>query len=437
MGRIRCHTVLTPAVVLKTANLTRHTSGRTLGPALACGILTSLLSLAAAARAQSSPTQPATRPASQPVAQPTSQPTTSGADWPMFRGCPMQTGVAGSDLPDDLVVCWSYDLKAGSSCTPAVVGGTVYLSADSGKLVALDLQRGTVKWQFDGPDDIGSSPTVIRGPAPGLVVFGDEAGVLRACDVDTGQVRWTFATGDRIVSSVNVGDGRLVFGSYDGFVYALNPVDGTLRWKYDVQERVHGTPAVVDDSVLAAGCDGKLHVIRLDDGTPVRQVPLGSVSGSAVAVRGARAYLGLYGEAVVGVDWRAGRVLWQFEDADRSFPFLSSAAVTDNLVFIGGRDRRLRALDPATGRPRWELVTKGRVDSSPVVVGSRVFVGSADGVLYGADLATGREVWRFEAGGGIAGSPAVGDGRLVIVTEPGVVYCFGPHDCAAATHKGR
>ncbi|MEW6198445.1 MAG: PQQ-binding-like beta-propeller repeat protein [Planctomycetota bacterium] len=401
------------------------------------------LSMAAAAWAQFLPTQPATAPASRP----TSQPASAGADWPMFRGCPTQTGVAGSPLPDELTVCWSYDLKAGSACTPAVVGGTVYISTDSGKLAALDLARGTVKWQFDGPEAIASSPTVIRAPAPGLVVFGDEAGTLRACDAATGVVRWSFEAGDRIVSSVNTAgaepgryqsaDGCLVFGSYDGFVYALNSADGSLRWKYDVQERVHGTPAIADGFVLAAGCDGKLHVIRLDDGAAIRQVPLGSVSGSAVAVRGDRVFLGLYGEAVIGIDWQAGRVLWRFEDADRPFPFLSSAAITDDLVLIGGRDRRLRALDPATGRQRWALVMKGRVDSSPVVAGARVFVGAADGVLYAADLATGREVWRFEAGGGIAGSPAVGEGCLVIVTERGMVYCFGPRDCTASTPTER
>ena len=407
-------------------------------------VLAPLLALTLPVSATAQPV--ATRPATAPTSRPASRPATSGADWPMFRGCPTQTGVAGSLLPDELTVCWSHDLKAGSSCTPAVGGGTVYVSDDSGKLVALDLARGTVKWQFDGPEAIGSSPTVVTAPAPGLVVFGDEAGVLRACDAATGQLRWSFQTGYRIVSSVNTAaaqpgryqsaHGRLVFGSYDGFVYALNPADGTLGWKYDVQERVHGTPAVVDGFVLAAGCDGKLHVIRLDDGAAVRQVPLESVSGSAVAARGARAYLGLYGEAVIGIDWQAGRVLWRFEDAERSFPFLSSAAVTDELVLIGGRDKRLRALDAATGRPRWELVTKGRVDSSPVVVGSRVFVGSADGVLYAADLATGREVWRFEAGGGIAGSPAVGERRLVIVTERGMVYCFGPRGCEPAPRAG-
>lgn len=43
MGSIRFHTVLTPAVVLRTANLARHTSSRSPGPALACGVLTGLL----------------------------------------------------------------------------------------------------------------------------------------------------------------------------------------------------------------------------------------------------------------------------------------------------------------------------------------------------------------------------------------------------------
>ena len=128
---------------------------------------------------------------------------------------------------------------------------------------------------------------------------------------------------------------------------------------------------------------------------------------------------------VLAIDWSKGKVDWVFEDEEREVPFMSSAALTDGLVIVGGRDKRLWALDRKTGKPRWKFVTQGRIDSSPVVVGERVFVGSSDGRLYAVRLDTGTEVWRFDAGSPITASPAVAAGRLVVGTLDGLLYCFG------------
>ena len=136
-------------------------------------------------------------------------------------------------------------------------------------------------------------------------------------------------------------------------------------------------------------------------------------------------FVGTYGGTVLGIDWKASRVTWKFADPDREFPFLASAAITDKLVIVAGRDKRLHALDRQTGKPAWTFVTKGRIDSSPVVVGRRVFVGSSDGNLYAVDIETGKETWRFEAGGPISASPAIAGDLLVIGTEDGMIYGFG------------
>ena len=368
-------------------------------------------------------TQPVTQAASAPATRP---------DWPMFRGNPQLTGVAGSPLPEKLDVRWRYELGEGTSSTAAIVAGVVYVGADDGKFVALDLQSGKPKWEFQTTDAIQSSPTIVGG----LVIFGDEAGVVHACDAQSGVERWSFKTDGRVISSASPKEDRLVFGSYDGGLYCLRIADGGLIWKYDVGERVHGTPAIADDFVLVAACDGNLHVVRLGDGAPVRKVALGSVSGAAAAVRGSRVFLGTYGEQVLALDWQAGQVLWRFEDPKRQFPFLSSAAVTDELVIVGGQDKRLRGLEADTGKERWQLAVKGKIDSSPVVVGQRVFVGSADGNLYGVELKSGKEFWRFEAGGAISASPAIGEGCLVVGTEEGVLYCFGEKPTVAARSFG-
>jgi outer membrane protein assembly factor BamB len=378
---------------------------------------------------------PAERAATQPTTGLTSQSAVSadsGPDWPVFRGNSQLTGVAGSTLPDRLEVRWKYELGEGTSSTAAIAVGVVYVGADNGKLVALDLRTGKPKWEFRAADAIQSAPTIVAG----LVIFGDEAGVVQACDTQTGVLRWSFKTNGRVISSANSKEDRLVFGSYDGGLYCLRIGDGGLIWKYDVGERVHGTPAIADEFVLVAACDGNLHVVGLSDGALVRKVALGSVSGAAAAVRGSRVFLGTYGEQVLAIDWQAGQVLWRFEDPKRQFPFLSSAAVTDELVIVGGQDKRLRGLEADTGKERWQLAVKGKIDSSPVVVGQRVFVGSADGSLYGVELKSGKELWRFEAGGTISASPAVGEGCLVVGTEEGMFYCFGEKPTVAARSFG-
>jgi outer membrane protein assembly factor BamB len=129
---------------------------------------------------------------------------------------------------------------------------------------------------------------------------------------------------------------------------------------------------------------------------------------------------------VQAVDWKKAELAWTFEPAKHAQAFYSSAALTDNLVVVGSRDKRIYALDRKTGAEKWSFLTGGRVDGSPVVVGGRVYCGSLDGKLYVLELATGNPVGKpLVLDGPISGSPAVAAGRLLIGTQKGTLYCFG------------
>ena len=87
--------------------------------------------------------------------------------------------------------------------------------------------------------------------------------------------------------------------------------------------------------------------------------------------------------------------LWQFIPETA---FTPTAPVTSGgLVFVGGSDGIVRAIDSATGKQRWTAYTGGSIRISPTVWKGRVFAGSGDGWVYALEAQTGRLLWRFRA----------------------------------------
>ena len=91
---------------------------------------------------------------------------------------------------------------------------------------------------------------------------------------------------------------------------------------------------------------------------------------------------------------------------------------------VGGRSKKLYALNKADGELAWSFTAKKRIDSSPVIAGQRVYFGTSAGRVYALDLKSGEELWNYETGGGFGASPAIAEGKLVISSDEGIVYCF-------------
>ncbi len=347
------------------------------------------------------------------------------ADWPVFRGNALETGVAPEALPDNLEVRWKVKIGDSVEGTAAVVGDTVYvgsLDGNNGFLHALDLATGKERWKYKG----GS----FKAPASvhyGTVYIGDLDGVFHAVEAATGQKRWTFETQGDISGGANFVDKNILFGSGDETLYCLR-TDGKEAWRFRVAGGpVMATPAVVGGNrTFVSGCDSTLHVLEVATGKEALAVDLGSQTGATPAILGDRLYVGtMSSNQVLAIDWKKGEVVWRFEAARRKQPFFASAAVTEDLVIAGSQDKMVHALDRKTGQEVWNFRTGGKVDTSPVVSGSRVYVGSLDQHLYVLDLKSGKELAKHNLGGEIYASPAVAHRSLVIGTETGMIYCFG------------
>lgn len=344
----------------------------------------------------------------------------ASADWTTFRGTPALTGVASDPLPEKLDALWTFD-TGGTESTPAVAGDTVFITSLDKHLYAIDLKSGKQKWKYQAADEIKSSPSVHNG----VVYFGDELGEFHAVDAATGKKQWAFRADAGIISSANFSGDRVLFGSYDNHLYCLSLKDGALAWKLETAGYVHATPAIIGENAIVTGCDGKLRIVRINDGAEQRSIELGAYTAASPAVINGRAYVGTFGNNVLAVDLKQPSIVWKYEDPVKKFPYYSSAAATEQLIAVGGRDKTLHGLEPATGKAKWTYPTKARIDSSPVIAQNRILFANVAGEVIAVNASSGQEVWKFDTGSSIVGSPAVANGKLVIGTKDGTVFCFG------------
>ena len=102
------------------------------------------------------------------------------ADWPLFRGDPLQTGVAKGSLPDKLEVRWKVNLKKGIESTAAIVKDTVYIGCYDDHLYAFDLKTGAQA--FLSPAGLGSLDGIAAEDNGDFLVCDKKAGKIYKVD---------------------------------------------------------------------------------------------------------------------------------------------------------------------------------------------------------------------------------------------------------------
>lgn len=86
---------------------------------------------------------------------------------------------------------------------------------------------------------------------------------------------------------------------------------------------------------------------------------------------------------------------WEYVPRREHTPTVPTSA--GGLVFMGGEDGKVRALDAQNGQLRWEHSTPSPIKAPPTIAEGRAYFGSGDGYAYALEAATGRLLWRFRA----------------------------------------
>jgi outer membrane protein assembly factor BamB len=151
---------------------------------------------------------------------------------------------------------------------PVVVGGTVYVGNQSGRVVALDPRSGTRQWTAN---EGSYSPVLAAG---GSLFFVSDRNELIRLDAATGARVWgtelplyvrererrrraVFTHYGPILAS-----GRLVVASGDGLIRMFDPASGQLVQSIGLRGGAASRPIVVDNTLMVVNANGQLIAYR-------------------------------------------------------------------------------------------------------------------------------------------------------------------------------
>ncbi len=343
--------------------------------------------------------------------------------WPMGRGDVAGTGATQESLPEPLDLLWELDLEGlGFDAGPIVADDKVFAADHDGRVLAIDLKTGKEVWKVKFETGFVASPAY----RDGTLFVGDYDGTLHALDAVDGKEQWNYPTELEIDASPNFHGSNVLFTSQNGTLYAVDRATGSLAWEYETGDQLQCGATLAGDLTFLGGCDALLHIVDVNNGQAVGEpLPIDAPTGSTPSVLGDRVFVPTYAGEIFCFKLSTMELLWKFKDPELADEFKNSVAVADGLLVATSRNKRLFAIDIATGLVKWEKTLRKRSDASPVIAGQRVVVAAADGRIALFDLKTGEETWMFEVKPGFVGAPAVADGKLVVANDRGTVFCFG------------
>jgi outer membrane protein assembly factor BamB len=297
-------------------------------------------------------------------------------------------------------VAWTRTVGALSASSPALGRGAIYLTLleshhgrSAGRIVALTLRTGQVRWSRNLPSGSESSPLYYHQ----RVYFGTANGTVYSLDARDGHIEWTYQAAGAVKASPTLYDGRLIFGDYAGDVTALWAKDGHRDWR--------------------TAPDGSL----LGNGTYY----------STAAAHYGRVFLGNTDGRIDALDAFNGHLDWARQTGSYvySSPAVTSAPGLGPTVYVGSYDGALYALDAHDGAIRWEYHTPrgGKISGGITIIGRiAYFADLGHDETFGVGISVGHTHFRMHQG---AFDPVVSNGVDLFLSGYGGLFALAPrHD---------
>ncbi|WP_135824208.1 outer membrane protein assembly factor BamB family protein [Halorussus ruber] len=219
-------------------------------------------------------------------------------------------------------------------------------SPGGGRVTAVELADGSVRWEYPVETSVWGAPAVADGTVYAAARDDDEGdpdtqGTVHAIDLADGSAVWSQSLGESArfnpVDAPVVGDGLVYVPTGTGPLVALETDTGAEAWRVDPPRGVQASPALADGTLYVACLDGTLRA-------------LDAATGDTEWTAAGKTY---YGGPTVG----------------------------ERGVYAVDIDGALSSWTRSGGE-RWRVRIDPPVKGSPIPADGRLYVGTSDGLLY-------------------------------------------------------
>jgi outer membrane protein assembly factor BamB len=265
-----------------------------------------------------------------------------------------------------------------------VAGGTVFAATVGGRLVALDAERGTVRWSQTLSSRVYAA-VVATAAHVVTVETGEGRGRVAAWQAADGALVRAWELEGGADAPPAVAEGLILVHSDRGRLLALDPAAEAPRWSAETGGRCDAAPVVAEGRVFSASETGEVRAVELASGAAIAPpFAAGARIGATPGYREGRLWFGgddgvlyslnrdlrLVSRLTVGPQLRAGVVL--LEDA----------------VVFGADDGVLRVSDGEREvRFQYETGAGARITAGLCAALGTVFFASTSGTLYAMESA--------------------------------------------------
>ena len=315
---------------------------------------------------------------------------------------------------------WSMSFASVPVARPGYDATTAYVPLKDGQLVAVDLDRGTIRWTLD--QSTAFTPATGEG-----LVFTVSDQRIEALDAATGAARWGTPLPGGAAMPLYYDTGWLLASTTAGDLVALRASDGTVQWRRALGAPLSGPPGPALDRLYLPLEDNRLVSVFLVNGEVAWSRTLPARVTSLLALDD-QLVVGTAAKRVLSIDLEHGRERWGWNvGGDIS----GQPAADRKRIYFAARDNILRALDRKSGNLRWKANLASRPAGGPLRTADTVLMPMVSSEIAGFDPETGAPSVTVRAAGEIGTQPFVRavtrltSTQLITVSREGQLQGFG------------
>ncbi|PIK61069.1 putative acyl-CoA synthetase family member 4-like [Apostichopus japonicus] len=269
-----------------------------------------------------------------------------------------------------------------SSPTSDPVTGLVYVGSHDSNVYALQPQTKTCQWSMsDGGGSMFSSPCIDSWN--NSLYTASLSGKLLSISEDAGDVKWYYQCPKPLFSSPVVAVASVVIGCVDGSIYIINHL-GKLLHRIPTEAPVFSSPCLVTldnrEIILVGSHDGHVYGINLHEGTTSWKTKIGKHVYSSPSCIFNNIYT-LFNSEIGNRS--------EMESGKESSQALSRVA-GNGLVCCCSTTGTLVILDLNSGKELTSHLLPGEIFSSPLLMeDGRIILGCRNNMIYSFSLDTG------------------------------------------------